>query len=133
VSRRQWLVSILLACCSAGLADGARAQEWPEPDRETVRQYIVQRANHYGYAASSALAIAECESHLDPAAYNRVSGATGVYQWVRGGIWSSTPAAAELGISIWNEYAAGNRGAWLLDVDQGVLMLASGYRSHWSC
>ncbi len=111
----------------------ARAQDWPQPDKATVQAYILERAAYHGAPARLTLDIAECESHFDPSAWNPRSGATGVFQWVRGGAWNNTPYWTQLGISIWDEYAAGNPGAWLADVDAGTWAIAHGLRGHWQC
>jgi len=121
------LATVLLAVL---LAAPARADG---PDRAEVREYVVERAAYHGVSARLALAIAECESHLDPGARNPRSTATGIFQWVNPGVWYSTPYWTELGISIWAEYANGNPGAWTADVDAGVWALAHGFRSHWAC
>lgn len=68
-------------------ADGAPTPEptpvpvpTPEPDATVYAQSIPDIICSEPWPCSTALAVAQCESGLDPNAYNPVSGASGLYQ-----------------------------------------------------
>jgi soluble lytic murein transglycosylase-like protein len=66
------------------------------------------------------IAIARCESGLNPQAYNRSSGASGLFQFLPG-TWRTTPFAS---YSIFDPWASANAAAW---------MWSQGRRGEWVC
>ena len=85
---------------------------------DEVVAMIHEAADWYGLSPAGrqrALAIAWCESRFSAGAYNRSSGATGVFQFI--------PSTARgVGINPWN--AADN-------IDAAVRLMAAGQWSHW--
>ena len=66
--------------------------------------------------------VAWCESRYDPAAYNRRSGASGLYQFLPS-TWRATPQG-RAGLSPFDPYANAAAAAWLF-TNHGP--------GHWSC
>ena len=96
----------------------------PAPARASsgnaIVDIITDAANRYGQSPTAMLAIARCESGLDPNAYNRSSGASGLFQFLPG-TWRTTPYASS---SIFDPWANANAAAWMWSV---------GRRGEWSC
>jgi uncharacterized protein YraI len=86
----------------------------------SVTDIITEAANRYGQSPSAMLAVAKCESHLDPSAVNSRSGASGLFQFLPG-TWKSTPYASS---SIFDAWANANAAAWMWSV---------GRRGEWVC
>lgn len=84
-----------------------------------VPALIDQAAADFGMAEWARLRahrIAVCESRYDPGAYNRRSGATGVYQWI--------PSSAQwMGINPWDAYQ---------NVYAALRLMAAGQWQHWA-
>ena len=66
------------------------------------------------------LAVAQCESLLDPYATNAWSGAAGLFQFLPG-TWATTPWAGD---NIYDPVANANAAAWMWSV---------GRRNEWVC
>ena len=80
------LAAILFAAVFAPPAPGWSAAE--------VEREIVAAAHSYDVPAAPLIALARCESRLDPSAVGRL-GELGVFQWLPtppGGLWEYTPA-----------------------------------------
>jgi uncharacterized protein YraI len=88
-------------------------------EREIIR-IIYAAADRYGQSRSAMLAVARCESLLDPNAYNPRSAASGLFQFLPG-TWATTPFANE---SIFDPVSNANAAAWMWSV---------GRRNEWVC
>lgn len=86
----------------------------------TMVDIITAAANKYGQSPSAMLAVARCESGLNPNAVNRSSGASGLFQFLPG-TFRSTPYAS---YSIFDPWANANAAAWMWSV---------GRRGEWVC
>lgn len=81
---------------------------------------IVEAANYYGQSPDDMIAVARCESELDPSNYNDYSGASGLFQFLPS-TWASTPYADQDIFDPWaNAYAA----SWMWSV---------GRQNEWVC
>jgi uncharacterized protein YraI len=85
-----------------------------------VVSIIYAAAAAYGQDGNALLAVAQCESGLNPGAYNASSAASGLFQFLPG-TWATTPYAAS---SIFDPYANANAAAWMWSV---------GRRGEWVC
>jgi uncharacterized protein YraI len=74
----------------------------------------------YGQSGDAMLAVAQCESLLNPSAYNPSSGASGLFQFLPG-TWASTPWAGQ---DIFDPVANAQAAAWMWSV---------GRRGEWVC
>ncbi len=92
----------------------------PASSGGSVTDIITEAANRYGQSPSAMLAVAKCESHLDPNAVNSRSGASGLFQFLPG-TWKTTPYAA---YSIFDPWANANAAGW---------MWSAGRRGEWVC
>ena len=81
---------------------------------------IYAAAAAYGQDGNALLAVAQCESGLNPGAYNASSAASGLFQFLPG-TWATTPYAAS---SIFDPWANANAAAWMWSV---------GRRGEWVC
>ena len=81
---------------------------------------IYAAAAAYGQDGNALLAVAQCESGLNPGAYNASSAASGLFQFLPG-TWATTPSA---GASIFDATANANAAAWMWSV---------GRRGEWVC
>lgn len=88
-------------------------------EREIIR-IINAAADRYGQSRSAMLAVARCESLLDPNAFNHSSAASGLFQFLPG-TWATTPFANE---SIFDAVSNANAAAWMWSV---------GRRNEWVC
>lgn len=75
-----------------------------------------------GLPRAWAYRVAWCESRYDPGAYNRSSGASGLFQFIPS-TWRATPQG-RAGLSPFDPYANAEAAAWLYRV---------GGPGHWSC
>ena len=126
-------VLVLALLASALIPVDAQAQE---PDAETVRLLIIDRAAAHGADAGWMLATAWCESRFRPSARGS-SGERGVFQWIGRGAWSDTLAARQ---GVPHPAVLYDRGEVELgtyfDVDAAAEMFSRGARTvrqHWSC
>ncbi|HEX3302692.1 MAG TPA: SH3 domain-containing protein [Thermomicrobiales bacterium] len=87
---------------------------------DEIVQIIYTAADTYGQSRSAMLAVAQCESLLDPYATNAWSGAAGLFQFLPG-TWATTPWA---GYDIYDPVANANAAAWMWSV---------GRRGEWVC
>lgn len=94
----------------------------PAPARsgDPIVNIITDAANRYGQSPAAMLAVARCESGLNPNAVNRSSGASGLFQFLPG-TWRTTPYASS---SILDPWANANAAAWMWSV---------GRRGEWVC
>jgi len=92
----------------------------PTSSGGSVTDIITAAANRYGQSPSAMLAVAKCESHLDPNAVNSRSGASGLFQFLPG-TWKTTPYAS---YSIFDPWANANAAGWMWSV---------GRRGEWVC
>ncbi len=86
----------------------------------SITDIIVAAANRYGQSPDAMLAVARCESTLDPNAYNASSGASGLFQFLPS-TWRTTPYASH---DIFDAWASANAAAWMWSV---------GRRGEWVC
>lgn len=86
----------------------------------SIIDIIYAAADEYGQSRSAMLAVAQCESLLDPNAYNPLSGASGLFQFLPG-TWATTPFAGQ---DIFDPVASANAAAWMWSV---------GRRGEWVC
>lgn len=93
---------------------------------EQVEALIVATAHAYGVPARPLVALAKCESRLDPLAVGK-AGERGVYQWLPappGGLWEHTPAG-RAGVTYTDVHADVAMAAWAYS--QGDALMAR----HW--
>ena len=92
----------------------------------SVPELIDRAAADYGIpgAARHLRAIAWCESRFFPGAYNRSSGASGLFQFVPTTYRWMSEMAGLPGTSPYDPWAASRVAAWAF---------AHGYARHWSC
>ena len=103
------------------LRSGARAPTTPAAvDIKQVVAIITAAARRYGQSPAAMLAVARCESGLNPRAVNRVSGVAGLFQFTPR-TWRTTPYAAQ---SVFDATANANAAAWMWSV---------GRRREWVC
>lgn len=86
----------------------------------TIVEIITAAANRYGQSPSAMLAVARCESNLNPNAVNPRSNASGLFQFLPG-TWRTTPYAS---YSIFDPWANANAAGWMWSV---------GRRGEWVC
>jgi hypothetical protein len=92
----------------------------PASNQGPIIDLITEAAWRYGQSPAAMIAVARCESELNPKAYNRSSGASGLFQFLPS-TWRSTPYA---NYSIFNAWASANAAAWMWSV---------GRRGEWVC
>lgn len=92
----------------------------PASSGGSIIEIITEAANRYGQSPAAMIAIARCESNLDPNAVNRSSNASGLFQFLPG-TWRTTPYAS---YSIFDPWANANAAAWMWSV---------GRRGEWVC
>lgn len=92
----------------------------PASSGNPIIDIITEAANRYGQNPAAMIAIARCESGLNPQAYNARSGASGLFQFLPG-TWRTTPYASH---SIFDAWASANAAAWMWSV---------GRRGEWVC
>ena len=92
----------------------------PASSGNPIIDIITEAANRYGQSPSAMLAVARCESGLNPAAVNARSGASGLFQFLPG-TWRTTPFASSPILDAW---ANANAAAWMWSV---------GRRGEWVC
>jgi uncharacterized protein YraI len=92
----------------------------PAGSGNPIIDIITVAATRYGQSPAAMIAVARCESNLDPRAVNRSSGASGLFQFLPG-TWRTTPYAGE---SIFDPRANANAAAWMWSV---------GRRGEWNC
>jgi uncharacterized protein YraI len=98
----------------------AAAPAAPASSGNPIIDIITEAANKYGQNPQTMLAVARCESGLNPNAYNARSGASGLFQFLPG-TWRTTPFAS---YSIFDGWANANAAAWMWSV---------GRRGEWNC
>lgn len=92
----------------------------PPSSGNPIIDIITDAANRYGQSPSAMIAVARCESNLNPGAVNSRSGASGLFQFLPG-TWRTTPFASS---SILDAWANANAAAWMWSV---------GRRGEWVC
>lgn len=92
----------------------------PTSSGDSITNIITAAATRYGQPAAAMLAVARCESNLDPTAVNSRSGASGLFQFLPG-TWKTTPYASH---SIFDPWANANAAGWMWSV---------GRRGEWVC
>lgn len=85
-----------------------------------ITAIITAAAQRYGQSPSAMIAVARCESSLNPNAVNRSSGASGLFQFLPS-TWRTTPYASS---NIFDPYANANAAAWMWSV---------GRKREWVC
>jgi soluble lytic murein transglycosylase-like protein len=96
----------------------------PTPPASDVPALITEASQRWGLDTTQMLRVAWCESKFDPAAYNRRSGASGLFQFIPG-TWSRASAAVGMGwASPFDAAANVEAAAWLMKTE--------GPR-HWVC
>jgi hypothetical protein len=109
-------VGVVAFCLGAGWAHSCAAAG--AQSRDEVVALIHEAADRHGLSPAGrqrALRIAFCESRYLANAYNRSSGATGVFQFV-------PRTAAWVGINPWDAEA---------NIDAAVRLMAAGQWQHW--
>jgi LysM repeat protein len=86
----------------------------------SMASIINAAAARYGQSSAAMLAVAQCESGLNPQAVNGASQASGLFQFLPS-TWATTPFASQ---SIFNAQANANAAAWMWSV---------GRRGEWVC
>ena len=104
---------------TAGPVPGAGAAPL-RADTQWVVALITAAARRYGQSPAAMVAVARCESGLNPRAVNRVSGAAGLFQFMPR-TWCTTPYARA---SVFDAAANANAAAWMWSV---------GRRHEWVC
>lgn len=84
---------------------------------------ITQASARWGVDYGWLLRVAECESGLNPSAYNSYSGASGLFQFLPGTFWLYAARIGETR-SYWNPYASANVAAF---------MFHEGLAYEWGC
>ncbi len=92
----------------------------PASSGNPIIDIITEAANKYGQNPQAMIAVARCESGLNPNAYNARYGASGLFQFLPG-TWRTTPFASH---SIFDAWANANAAAWMWSV---------GRRGEWVC
>jgi soluble lytic murein transglycosylase-like protein len=92
----------------------------PAPAGNNIIAIITAAAQRYGQSPTAMIAVARCESGLNPLAVNRSSGASGLFQFLPS-TWRTTPYASS---SIFDATANANAAAWMWSV---------GRRREWVC
>ncbi|MFN8516248.1 MAG: SH3 domain-containing protein [Thermomicrobiales bacterium] len=124
--QRGWVANIYLDPGESGgssePADAPAAEAAPAPTSSgnPIIDIITEAALKYGQNPQAMLAVARCESGLNPNAYNARYGASGLFQFLPG-TWRTTPFAS---YSIFDAWANANAAAWMWSV---------GRRGEWSC
>lgn len=108
-----------MICCLAALLLISFSSSVVQPERLDIEQLIIDRAITHGADPVRVLRIAQCESRLNPYVIGS-HGERGVFQWLRRGHWTRTPAYLHEGIDIHTEYIRGNPDAVFFDIDMGV-------------
>lgn len=111
--------SAAAAATKANEPDPAPAPQ-PAASGGTIIDIITAAAQRYGQSPAAMIAVARCESALNPRAVNRSSGASGLFQFMPG-TWRTTPYAAQ---DIFDPVANANAAAWMWSV---------GRRGEWVC
>ncbi len=88
--------------------------------QDEIIAIIYAAADRYGQSREAMLAVARCESVLDPNAINYSSNASGLFQFLPG-TWATTPYANQ---SIFDPVASANAAGWMWSV---------GRRGEWVC
>ncbi len=122
-----WVAAAFL---NAGETPAAAAAPAPTPTPEpaaaptngggTIIEIITAAANRYGQSPAAMIAVARCESNLNPNAVNPRSNASGLFQFLPG-TWRTTPYAS---YSIFDPWANANAAGWMWSV---------GRRGEWVC
>ena len=87
---------------------------------DSVVDIIYAAADKYGQNRAALLAVAQCESGLNPNSVNQYSNASGLFQFLPG-TWATTPYAAD---NIFDPVANAEAAAWMWSV---------GRRGEWVC
>jgi uncharacterized protein YraI len=121
-----WVAAEFLDAGESPRAAAPGATPAPEPTAapassgNSIVDIITAAANRYGQSPSAMIAVARCESNLNPNAVNPRSNASGLFQFLPG-TWRTTPYASS---SIFDPYANANAAAWMWSV---------GRRGEWVC
>jgi len=111
-----WLLALGL------LAAVAVPSDTPPADASPTGVDAIEYGIAQGLPRAWAYRVAWCESRYDPGAYNRWSGASGLYQFLPT-TWRNTPQG-RAGLSPFDPYANAEAAAWLYRV---------GGPGHWAC
>lgn len=121
------LIDIEDGAVAAALAEGTRIGPLPEP---VERWRPLVEAAFPSSRVNEALLVIACESEGDPEARNRRSGASGLFQFLRG-TWRHAAAQAGLeGASPYDPTANIVAAAWLVTASEAS---GIGPWAHWSC
>ena len=104
------LVLLLPHAAGAGAMSSSEAAIWSASQHWGVNYYWLRR-------------VAVCESGLNPGAYNRSSGAAGLFQFMPATFWSHAGRIGEQR-TYWDPFAAANVAAYLFRIGQS---------GQWSC
>jgi LysM repeat protein len=104
-----------------GSAGGTAPAPQPvPPGTGNITAIITAAAQRYGQSPAAMIAVAQCESSLNPLAYNGEYGASGLFQFLPS-TWATTPYASS---NIFDPYASANAAGWMWSV---------GRRGEWVC
>jgi uncharacterized protein YraI len=103
-----------------GWAYGDYLTTEPVSSGDSIIDIIYAAADRYGQPREDMLRVARCESVLDPNAFNPISSASGLFQFLPG-TWATTPYAE---YSIFDPWANANAAGWMWSV---------GRRNEWAC
>lgn len=102
---------------------GARPRPAPAAPAE-IESIIRAAAAKYGADAQQLLRVAWCESRYNPAAYNAILGASGLFQFIPSTWAANSVRAGYGGASVWDPVANASVAAW---------MFAHGQAGQWAC
>ena len=105
-----------------GVAVSLTPTDSPVEAQSPVAADAIEYGISLGLPPAWAYRVAWCESRYQPAAYNRWSGASGLFQFVPR-TWAATPQG-RAGLSPFDPYANAAAAAWLFH---------HGGPGHWSC
>lgn len=113
-------ISIGQVLIMPGSGGTAPAPQPVPPANGDIPAIITAAAQRYGQSPAQMIAVAQCESSLNPNAYNAEYGASGLFQFLPS-TWQTTPYASS---NIFDPYASANAAGWMWSV---------GRRGEWVC
>jgi hypothetical protein len=103
---------------------GTKVVVIPPPAGGDMEAIIRDAAARHGADATQLLRVAYCESRYNPSAYNRSSGASGLFQFIATTWAANSVRAGYAGASVFDPVANANTAAW---------MFARQQAGQWSC
>jgi soluble lytic murein transglycosylase-like protein len=118
-TRRRWAAVVVALCVALPFLVAGDA---PVTEAQGAEVDAIEYGISQGLPRQWAYRVAWCESRYNPGAYNRSSGAAGLFQFIPS-TWRNTPQG-RAGMSPFDPYANAEAAAWLYKV---------GGPRHWSC